>query len=551
MHFRKIVFFFPIFFLLISVFPSSEPVNLIKIKKEKVEVLKSLNLKIVEELDSCYIGTATDRQISALKSFNIDFSILERDINDKNFFLVYSKKLYDIERLRLFGNAIQLEENTILFWQFKGEETLIPPEFQRKPLSMDSITGFLRIPTEIEVVEELKKENEIVHLIISEISESNLIYLIDTLQKFQTRYASIKNCEDAGDFIYFYFKNLGLETCFQTFNFRGYTSRNVIAEKKGQTAPEEIFLICAHYDSTSNVPTIFAPGADDNASGTSAVLESARILVKYPLDFTVRFICFSAEEWGLYGSNAYASFVRERNEKIVGVLNFDMIAYADNVPEDIEIIVNQNSEWLAERTIQSSKTYYDYPIRKIVSSSFVYSDHASFWQKGYHAFCAIEDNPIRNPYYHTTYDTLNTLNVDFLKSVVKVGLATLSDLAQPIREGYPETPKGLKAKNIVYKSLFNSIKNIQLSWYPVDGAIGYNVYRTTLTHLNYQKLNKIPISKNSFEDKNLKAGISYFYVVTALNTAGLESNYSQEVGISSEKDISNKFHFFFHPFYQE
>lgn len=545
MHLRKIVFFFPLFFLLISVFPSSEPINLVKIKKENVEVLKSLNLKIVEELDSCYIGIATHSQISVLKSFNIDFSILERDIKEKNFFLVYSRNSYDIERLKPFGNPIQLEENTILFWQFKREEPFIPPEFQRKPLSMKSIASFLRVPTKIELVEGIKKQNELVPLIISEVSESNLIYLIDTLQKFQTRYASTKNCEDAGDFIYSYFKNLGLETSFQPFNFKGHSSRNVIAELKGRTNPEDIFIICAHYDSTSNIPTIFAPGADDNASGTSAVLESARILVKYPFDFTVRFICFSAEEWGLYGSNAYASYVRSKNEKIIGVMNFDMIAYADKSPEDIEVIVNPNSEWLAERTIQASNTYFDYPIRKIISSSFVYSDHASFWQSGYSAFCAIEDNPIRNPYYHTTYDTLDTLDTDFLKSVVKVGLATLSDLAQPIRTGYPETPKVLKAKYVIYKSLFNSIKNIYLSWIPVGGSVGYNVYRSTTTHLNYQRLNTIPVLNNYFEDRNLKSGISYYYVVTALNSSGLESNYSQEVAVIPEKSFSQVIFFYF------
>ncbi len=546
MQLRRSAFLF--FLIFLFSLPLPEPFHLLKIKKEKLEVLKSLNVKILEELDTCYIGAATESQISSLKNFNIGFSILERDIEGKDFFLIYSKSPEDIEKLESFGKAIQLEENTILFWQWRGKEICIPHEFQKKRLSDESMTGFLRIHPEIESVEGGIKENDIIPLIINEVSEDNLVYLIDNLQNFQTRYASTRNCEDAGDFIYSYFKNLGLETYFQPFSFRGYSSRNVIAEKKGKTSPEDIFIMCAHYDSTSNIPTFFAPGADDNASGTSAVLESARILVKYPLDFTVRFVCFSAEEWGLYGSSAYSSSSRDRNEKIIGVLNFDMIAYADKLPENLEIIVNPGSEWLAERTILASKTYYDYPIRKIVSSSFVYSDHASFWQKGYDAFCAIEDNPIRNPYYHTTNDTLNTLNIDFLKSVVKVGLTILLDLSQPIRPGYPETPKGLMVKYVVYKSLFNSIRNIYLSWDRVEGATGYNVYRTTLSHLNYQKINVTPILNNYFEDKNLRTGISYYYVVSALDSSGNESNYSQEVGVLFEKSNSQeKFLLFYNP----
>ncbi|MGQ9619327.1 MAG: M28 family peptidase, partial [Candidatus Aminicenantia bacterium] len=501
-------------------------------------------LRIVEELDSYYIAILKYNEIKNLKKYNFKFSIAEQDISGKEFFLVYSTKPEDIQRLSYFGNAIRIESNTILFWKAKGERLLIPPEYQRKLLSYDSINEFLKIPSEVEIIEEPTHENEVVRKILDEVSSAQLIYFVDTLQKFQTRYSSTKNCEDAGDFIYNYFENLGLKVQFQYFNFSKYTSRNIVAEIKGKTYPEDIFIICAHYDSTSNIPEVFAPGADDNASGISAVLESARILSKYPLDFTVRFACFSAEEWGLYGSRAYANLVKNKNERVIGVLNFDMIAYADRTPEDLEIIVNPNSEWLALKAIEVSHKYFPYPLRKIVSSSFVYSDHASFWEKGYSSFCAIEDNPIRNPYYHKIYDTLETLNIDFLASATKIGLSLLSDLAQPIRSGYPKTPTGLKGKYVIYRSLFNSIKNVFLTWDSMPDAIGYNVYRTTTTRLNYKKLNSIPISINYFKDSNLQPEKTYYYVVTSINSSELESNYSREVSILPEKSLNQYFHIF-------
>ncbi len=537
MQFSKLFFLFslPILFLTLNY---DEQIHLVKVKRGKAEseILRDFNFNVVEELDSCYIVLAKDIEISVLQKNRIDFKIEVKDIKNKRFFLVYSVKPDDIERLKILGNPIRLEERTILFWHDEDAEVSIPHGYLKKPLSMEPMTSFLSFPAEVEVSEEMGRENELIRNIINEVSESQLYYFVDALQAFQTRYASTQRCEEAGEFIFNYFKSLGLDTSFQTFKFSNYYSRNVIAELKGETNPEDIFIICAHYDSYSNMPAILAPGADDNASGTSAVLEAARILVKYPMDFTVRFICFSAEEWGLYGSKDYASHARSRNEKIIGVLNFDMIAYTDAIPEDLEIIVNPSSEWMAERAKKTSMTYYQYPITKIVSSSFLYSDHASFWQKGYSAFCAIEDNPIRNPYYHTIYDTLGTLNFEFLTSVTKLGLAILSDLAQPIREGYPETPKGVKAKSLIYRSLFNSIKNVQISWNKVNDAVGYNVYRSTTTHLNYKKLNTYPLSNNSFEDKNLSPDITYYYVVTALNLSGLESNYSQEVAVVPEKN---------------
>jgi len=132
-----------------------------------LDVLKSLNIKILEELDTCYIGVANDSELSALNRFKVDFSILVKDIKGKDFFLIYSKSPEDIRKLEPFGNAIQIEENTILL---RKEEIgiSIPSEFQKKRLSKDSITKFLRAPPKIEFSEGGVRENEIIPLIIDE-----------------------------------------------------------------------------------------------------------------------------------------------------------------------------------------------------------------------------------------------------------------------------------------------------------------------------------------------------------------------------------------------
>lgn len=78
-------------------------------------------------------------------------------------------------------------------------------------------------------------------------------------------------------------------------------SFNVIAEKKGSDRPDEIVVVCGHYDSHMNVA-----GAGDNASGTSIMMELARILSPAPSVRTLRFVAFAAEESGLFGSRHYA-----------------------------------------------------------------------------------------------------------------------------------------------------------------------------------------------------------------------------------------------------
>jgi Zn-dependent M28 family amino/carboxypeptidase len=205
-----------------------------------------------------------------------------------------------------------------------------------------------------------------------------------------------------------------------------------VATLPGKIAPQRVVIICAHYDSTSNQSTTLAPGADDNASGTAAVMEIARVLANTSFDYTIKFICFSAEEWGLYGSKHYAQEAKSREEKIMGVINLDMIGYADLMPEDLDVFVNQTSEWLANRHIIMGKLYGPLDILKTINPSMKSSDHSAFWDQGYNAMLGIEDYGLKNPYYHKTTDTFDTLNMDFATSVTKIALTVVADLAQPI-----------------------------------------------------------------------------------------------------------------------
>jgi len=81
----------------------------------------------------------------------------------------------------------------------------------------------------------------------------------------------------------------------------GFSSKNLIVTKTGTLYPNKFVIVCGHFDS------INGPGTNDNGSGTSIILEIARILKNVPTEYSIKFIHFSGEEQGLLGSSRYVS----------------------------------------------------------------------------------------------------------------------------------------------------------------------------------------------------------------------------------------------------
>ena len=213
------------------------------------------------------------------------------------------------------------------------------------------------------------------------------------------------------------------------------TKLNVVATLPGQTQPGKECLITAHYDNTSNDPYNYAPGADDNGSGTAAVLTAAHILKDFEFDYTIKFIGFAGEEQGLLGSEAYAQEAYDADDTLVAVYNLDMIAYDWNNDNIIELHAGTgpSSGALADIMIGVINDY-SLPLvtQKITSGSTGGSDHASFWAYGFPAILGIEDFQDFNSAYHTTGDRVSIFDMQYFTDFAKAGIASLAILAQPI-----------------------------------------------------------------------------------------------------------------------
>lgn len=368
--------------------------------------------------------------------------------------------------------------------------------------------------------------------IVQEVSGENLKETVESLESFPTRYASTASCDQAADFLAERLRSYGLEVSFEEFTFGrlGHRGRNVVAFHRGRNLAEETLLLTAHYDSTSGKPLERAPGADDNASGTAAILEAARILSRHPYDISLRFVLFSAEEWGLYGSEFHAYGAYRRSERILGVLNFDMVGYVDRAPEDLDLIVDDTSLWLAEKFSRAAALYTSLPLVTYKDSTLQWSDHAPFWDYGYSALCGIEDVEPSNPNYHEECDLSGTLDFSFFTESVRALVAVAAELAQPVSE--PPPPRGLTLESQIQRGLLLRKRSVRVSWRG-EGTYRYRVYRRQAGGVQ-ECLTPEPITGDSYTDRGITPTLSLSYWVTAVDGEGRESNPSSLLTLRGE-----------------
>jgi len=278
--------------------------------------------------------------------------------------------------------------------------------------------------------------------LIEDVSQAQLYDTIRDLQDddaipgwdaLGSRYSFAPELGDEREYIRTRMREAGLAVRDQAFRLEGTTQVNLEGTLPGWGPGEElVYILCAHYDSTSDDPERIAPGADDNASGVAGLLEAARILGRYRFRYTLRFVAFAAEEQKLTGSRVYAQAARAAGARIGGVINLDMIAWNSQGSDVMEVYARRGngSEALGVALTDATSVYgialnprYD------ARGASGNSDHGNFWVEGYPAILVTDDTSIPNPYYHTTGDTVAQLDLAYARKVVQAVVATLAEQA--------------------------------------------------------------------------------------------------------------------------
>ena len=311
---------------------------------------------------------------------------------------------------------------------------------QIRPQELQQVLAPQRQPAAASPRPRARTADPAIQALVDQVAWPGLEAKIGWLQNtFPTRYSYGPYIADVADSLAGRFADLGLAVEFHEFSMNSTTQRNVIATQLGATYPDSIFVICAHYDDVSEDAYNYAPGADDNGSGTAAVLTAAELFAPLSFDYTIKYIGFAAEEQGLVGSEHWVDWARAESLLIVGALNFDMIGWwTEGVDFDLEIETNHDSLWLANAITDAADLYTDMPYELHVNDAAWWGDHYPFWVNGYAAVNHEESydwfDPDFNPHYHSTSDLLQYLDPDFAVGCTRIGIAALATLArlQPV-----------------------------------------------------------------------------------------------------------------------
>ena len=195
----------------------------------------------------------------------------------------------------------------------------------------------------------------------------------------------------------------------------------------GKSIQAPAVVIGAHMDTLDGN----MPGAGDDASGSSTVLEMMRILLSSDVNYQrpIYIIWYAAEERGLVGSQYVVEDFLNKKIPVYAVMQFDMTGYR-NDPSDPSIWVYRDytDSTLNNYIAELIKTYVKVPV-KYSQCGYGCSDHASWTEEGIPASFPCEtDFELHNPYIHSSNDTLSLLNTDHLTNFTKLGLAFAIEL---------------------------------------------------------------------------------------------------------------------------
>lgn len=239
----------------------------------------------------------------------------------------------------------------------------------------------------------------------------------------------------AANYISHQWELMGYEVERQPFTAKGVKCENLEVTKIGKDNPDDIILICAHYDTAKG-----CPGANDNASGIAAMLEIAGHFSHTSPSCSVRFVALANEKPPFYGTEksgswVYAHRASHNSNNIHTAIILESLGYYSNsnhsqlYPPLMRLFRPKQGNFLAMASNLGSmssmrkfakcfKKHSRFRFETMIMQNFLpwvkWSDSSPFWLNGYHAFMLSDTAQYRYPFYNSSRDTAEKIDYQCL-----------------------------------------------------------------------------------------------------------------------------------------
>ena len=439
--------------------------DLVAFDRAKIaEVKLKCDLSVIAKIDNRAVGVLERGRLAGLLSIDDSALLLEASTDINRLWVAGCK----IDSPDLPGKLLRTERFQLLKLPFDQAEELLKAGYYLSKCRLIDLPAdplFIvqaKMPSRSSLIADIDS-------LMALVSIDSVESYLQRLQDFQTRYTCTDSFWVSGQWIADKFASWGYDNVsFEEFNSPfGCDSRNVIVEKIGDIYSDKFIIVGGHYDAVvydGGDPTVFAPGADDNGTGTVLAMEIARVLADTPFRKTVRFIAFGAEEQGLIGSWYHVAGVLNRGEDVELMINADMIG---NVADDylnFNIMCNERG-YPYGQVLGAIADEYTVLIPEIEVGEFYGSDHYPFDQSGFRTVYSEEGD--FSPNWHRQTDIIENVDVPYASDIIRSNLGMLL-----IALDAPVPVAGLTAFNA------GDGHTAYLQWESSDDidVIGYEVY---------------------------------------------------------------------------
>jgi len=526
---RTLKQFFLFLFLIGGISPvlsQKNVLSLVQIHRESPNDLERANrmgLMIYHITETEIFAAVTAKQVPVLQQAKFSFKILDQAAGGERYYLCTARSQKMLTRGDIPGKVLWVDNRSAVL-------KMDARHLDQRVYDSCKLTEMRQVPVNVrqEVSTCLNSGtvslDSIIQRAVDAVSADSIHATVQMLQNFRTRFLFAPNHDSVAIWIRDEFLRHGMtNVVLDSFRIAGTWAgvyhdtwqKNVVATFPGSKSPSVVIVTGGHHDSySSGNPIVTAPGADDNASGTAAVLELARVLKQtgYVPEVTIKFATFAAEELGLYGGYDFAAKASSTGMKIKLMINHDMISNAS--PSGVAI--NYYTGFLQNaQTARDLTTHFTTLNTSLGGLNSAGSDSYPFWIYGYPAVYFEEGD--FSPVYHTPNDVIGNTSSSFCAEVVKGSCATLIQA-----DRVPSPPQNL------YLSDRGDGSHLLAAWTPSweSDVVSYTVHIGTSPGVSSRTLTT---TQTHAEIDGLTDGTLYSIGVSCVDVDGHESPITERM----------------------